>query len=54
MQNICTKDLGSEFQIISVILIYKTDSSNLIKKETIWMRTLRTTAIYDINVENDV
>ena len=39
---------------ISVILINKTDGSNHTKRETYWMRTLKTIAPYCLNIENGV
>ena len=39
---------------VSVILIDKTDGSNPTERETYWMRTLKTIAPYDMNVENGV
>ena len=38
----------------SVILIDKTDGSNPTKRETYWMRTLKTIAPYGLNVVNGV
>ena len=39
---------------VSVILIDRTDGSNPTKRETCWMRTLRTIAPYGLNLKNDV
>ena len=39
---------------VSVILIDKADCSNSTKRETYWMRTLKTIAPYGLNVENNV
>ena len=39
---------------VSIILIDKTDGSNPTKRETNWMRTLKTIAPYGLNVENGV
>ena len=39
---------------ISVILIDKTYGSNPTKRETYWIRILKTIAPYGLNVENDV
>ena len=39
---------------VSVILIDKAGCSNSTKRETYWMRTLKTIAPYGLNVENNV
>ena len=39
---------------VSVISIDKTDGFNPSKRETYWMRTLKTIALYGLNVENGV
>ena len=39
---------------VSVILFDKADCSNPTKRETYWMRTLKTIAPYGLNVENNV
>ena len=39
---------------VSVLLTDKADGSNLTKRETYWMRTLKTIALYGLNVENGV
>ena len=39
---------------VSVILIDKTDGSNPTKRETHWMRTLKTIVPYGLNVDNGV
>ena len=39
---------------ISVILIDKTDGSNPTKRETYWMCTLKTIALYCLNIEDGV
>ena len=39
---------------VSITLIHKTDSSNPIKSENYWMRTLKTIAPYGLNVEDSV
>ena len=39
---------------VSVMLIDKIDGSNPTKRETYWIRTLKTIAPYGLNVENGV
>ena len=39
---------------VSVILLEKNDGSKLSKRETCWMRTLKTIADYNLNGENGV
>ena len=39
---------------VFVILIDKTDGSNLTKRETYWTQTLKTIAPYDLNIENGI
>ena len=48
-------ELHSDFRDhVSVILTDKTDGSNPTKRETYWMRTLKTIALHGPNVENDL
>ena len=39
---------------VSVILIDKTDGSDPKKREDYWMKTLKTIAPYDLNIEDSV
>ena len=46
-------ELHSDFlDDVSVILIGKTDGSNSTKRETHWMRTMKTIGPYGLNAEN--
>ena len=59
MQEYLWKHFESECNLgfsdnVSVILTNRTDGSNPAKRETYWMRTLKTIAPCGLNVENGV
>ena len=39
---------------MSVTLTDKTDGTDPTKRQTIWIRMLKTLALYELNVENDI